>query len=193
MVDGPSPCQLIMLLARCAPIPIIEFILSPVASIPCRKGSTRIGGNMTDRLGCQFVYVAVLVIHGFMSRRRRCREILADIGGKAILVRALWKRWRMFRRVALGRAELGSGGVAAVSPVVTSVVGRNNCGCLDDLFFCVLASRTLWVIAGIVLAQARAEDACLESFFQWNSRICLSANISGAYACHLNSVLSRLS
>jgi hypothetical protein len=39
----------------------------------------------------------------------------------AILVRALWKRWRMFRRVALGRAGLGTGGVAAVSPVVTSV------------------------------------------------------------------------
>jgi hypothetical protein len=53
----------------------------------------------------------------------------------AILVRALWKRWRMFRRVALGRAELVSGGVAAVSPVVTSVAWRNNCGCLDDLFF----------------------------------------------------------
>jgi hypothetical protein len=26
-------------------------------------------------------------------------------------------------------------GVAAVSPVVTSVAGRNNCGCLDDLFY----------------------------------------------------------
>jgi hypothetical protein len=51
----------------------------------------------------------------------------------AILVRALWKRWRMWR-VALGRAGLGSGGVA-VSPVVTSVAGRNNCGCLDDLFY----------------------------------------------------------
>jgi hypothetical protein len=32
---------------------------------------------------------------------------MADIGGSvAILVRALWKRWRMFRRVALGRSRL---------------------------------------------------------------------------------------
>jgi hypothetical protein len=36
--------------------------------------------------------------------------------------------------VALGRA----GSVLVVlllSPVVTSVAGRNNCGCLDDLFY----------------------------------------------------------
>jgi hypothetical protein len=49
-------------------------------------------------------------------------EILADIGGNvAILVRTLWKRWRMFRRVALGQAALSVlSGVAAVV-VVTSV------------------------------------------------------------------------
>jgi hypothetical protein len=48
----------------------------------------------------------------------------------------LWKRWRMCRKVALGRAGLGTGGgVAAVSPVVTIVAWRNNCGCLDDLFY----------------------------------------------------------
>jgi hypothetical protein len=68
------------------------------------------------------MYVAVLVIRWIYVTPSAMQEILADIGGSvAILVRALWKRWRMFRRVALGRAELGSGGVAAVSPVVTSV------------------------------------------------------------------------
>jgi hypothetical protein len=47
---------------------------------------------------------------------------------------ALWKRWRMFRRVALGRADSVLV-VLLLSPVVTSVAWRNNCGCLDDLFY----------------------------------------------------------
>jgi hypothetical protein len=150
---------------------------------------------MTRRpiLGCQFVYVAVLV-DGFMSRRRRCQEILADIGGVAILVRALWKRWRMFRRL-LGRAELVSGGVAAVSPVVTSVAWRNNCGCLDDLFFICTGVATLWVIAGsIVLAQARSAEVRVWSrSSSGTSRICHELTLAGVRVCHLNSVLSRLS
>jgi hypothetical protein len=50
---------------------------------------------MTDRLDVNSMYVAVLVIHDLCHAVGDAREILADIGGKAILVRALWKRWRM--------------------------------------------------------------------------------------------------
>jgi hypothetical protein len=35
--------------------------------------------------------------------------------------------------------------------------------------------------SGHSLSLRPCSGACLESFFQWNSRICLSANISGAY------------
>jgi hypothetical protein len=49
------------------------------------------------------------------------REILANIG--VILVRALWRCWRMFGRVALGRAGLDTGGVTAVS---CSTRGNSN-------------------------------------------------------------------
>jgi hypothetical protein len=63
------------------------------------------------------------------------REI-PDIGGSvAILVRALWKRWRMFRRVALGRAD-SVWCVAAVSPVVTSVAGEIADVLMTCLFVC---------------------------------------------------------
>jgi hypothetical protein len=52
----------------------------------------------------------------------------------AILVRAL-EALANVQEGCVGTSGLVSGGVTAVSPVVTSVAGRNNCGCLDDLFY----------------------------------------------------------
>jgi hypothetical protein len=97
-----------------------------------------------------------LISDGFMSRRRRCQEILADIGGNvAILVRAL-EALANVQEGCVGTSGLVSGGVTAVSPVVTSVAGRNNCGCLDDLFYlCTGVADALG--NSIVLANRSAE------------------------------------
>jgi hypothetical protein len=55
------------------------------------------------------------------------------------------------------------------------LLGRNNCGCLDDLLLFVYWRRGLWVIAGsIVLAQARSAEVRLSRSSSGTSRICLS-------------------
>jgi hypothetical protein len=81
------------------------------------------------------IHVAVLVIRWIYVTPSAMQEILADIGGKrghpgSCALEALAN----VQEGCVGTSGLGSGGVA-VSPVVTSVAGRNNCGCLDDLFY----------------------------------------------------------
>jgi hypothetical protein len=53
----------------------------------------------------------------------------------------------------LGQQRLGSGGVACVARGDQCCLGEITADVLMTCFICVLASRTLWVIAGsIVLA-----------------------------------------
>jgi hypothetical protein len=94
----------------------------------------RTGGKHDPRpiLGCQFVYVR------FGYPMDLCHAV-GD--AREIYRRKAWPSW-FVRSGSAGECSGGlrwderlGTGVVAVSPVVTSVVGRNNCGCLDDLFY----------------------------------------------------------
>jgi hypothetical protein len=72
---------------------------------------------MTRRpiLGCQFVYVAVLVIRWIYVTPSAMQEILADIGKRSHPGSCALEALANVQEVALGRAELGTGSVTCVA------------------------------------------------------------------------------